>query len=306
MNKLVANGKRMLFKAGFKLKKHSPEILICVGVVGTISSTVMACKATLKAKDVIDEAKIDICEIKEDMDSEFIPEEEKEASKKELAKVYVDTGVQLVKIYAPSVILGTLSLGTVFASNNILRTRNASLSAAYTTLDSVFKKYRNNVKETYGDEVDHNMRYGIREDKIEMTDENGKKKTQKVKHMSKDFDPEDLSLFMAKGTSVEWDDSEEYLMSSLTIKERVLDDMLKSRGYLFVNEVRHELGFDPVAYGQTMGWIFDTKNENLKNEFSLNINWDEPYVQMYYNNAWRRGVVINLEPDGDILSRAFK
>ena len=48
---------RTLHKAGFKLKKHSPEILVAVGVVGTVASVVMACKATLKVNEIVDDAK---------------------------------------------------------------------------------------------------------------------------------------------------------------------------------------------------------------------------------------------------------
>ena len=40
----MANVTRAINKAGFKLKKHSPEILIVAGVVGVVTSAVMACK----------------------------------------------------------------------------------------------------------------------------------------------------------------------------------------------------------------------------------------------------------------------
>ena len=39
-------------KAVFLTKKHSPEILMITGVVGIITSGVMACKATLKVNDI--------------------------------------------------------------------------------------------------------------------------------------------------------------------------------------------------------------------------------------------------------------
>ena len=39
------------------VQKHSPEILAGVGVVGTVASAVMACKATLKLDDILAETK---------------------------------------------------------------------------------------------------------------------------------------------------------------------------------------------------------------------------------------------------------
>ena len=47
----------MFNKVGFQLKKHSPEILVVTGVVGTVVSAVMACKATTKINFVLEETK---------------------------------------------------------------------------------------------------------------------------------------------------------------------------------------------------------------------------------------------------------
>ena len=44
-----------------------------------------------------------------------------EDSKKDLAIIYVQTGINLVKLYGPSVVLGTLSIASILASNNILQ-----------------------------------------------------------------------------------------------------------------------------------------------------------------------------------------
>ena len=57
MNNLVENATRTMHKVGFKLKKHSPEILVVTGVIGTVASAVMACKATTKLSEVMDNAK---------------------------------------------------------------------------------------------------------------------------------------------------------------------------------------------------------------------------------------------------------
>ena len=50
---------RTFHKTSFKLKKHSPEILIVAGIAGTVVSAVLACKATVKATAVLEEAKKD-------------------------------------------------------------------------------------------------------------------------------------------------------------------------------------------------------------------------------------------------------
>ena len=62
MNKLqfMNSISRTFHKAGFKLKKHSPEILVTAGVVGVVASAVMACKATTKVNDILSKTKEDV------------------------------------------------------------------------------------------------------------------------------------------------------------------------------------------------------------------------------------------------------
>ena len=58
-------------KVGFQLKKHSPEILVVAGVVGTVASAVLACKATLKVDKVLDETKEKMDKVHESAEKGF-------------------------------------------------------------------------------------------------------------------------------------------------------------------------------------------------------------------------------------------
>ena len=151
-------------KALFKVKKHSPEILITAGVIGTVASAVMACKATTKLSDILEDSKEQINQVHNFLEDERIPESQysKEDSNKDLAIIYAQTGIKLVKLYAPAVALGALSITGIVASNNILRKRNIALAAAYTTVDKTFKRYRNNVIDRFGEKIDKELRYGIK------------------------------------------------------------------------------------------------------------------------------------------------
>ncbi len=143
-NAIVKSATKYINKAGFALRKHSPEILMAAGVVGTVASTIMACKATTKVSDILEDSKIQVESVHKVLDDESISEEtySEEDSKKDLAIIYVQTGVKLVKLYAPAVTLGVLSIVSMLASNNILRKRNVALAAAYTVVDGAFKEYR--------------------------------------------------------------------------------------------------------------------------------------------------------------------
>ena len=58
--KLPSNVARKVNKVGFKLKKHSPELLVVGGVVGLVTSAVMACKATTKLDTILEKSNSDI------------------------------------------------------------------------------------------------------------------------------------------------------------------------------------------------------------------------------------------------------
>lgn len=53
MNTISRSAHRM----AFKLQKHSPEILVVAGVIGAVASAVMACKATTKLGDILDDSR---------------------------------------------------------------------------------------------------------------------------------------------------------------------------------------------------------------------------------------------------------
>ena len=184
-------------KVSFQMKKHSPEILIVAGVIGTVTSAVIACKATTKVGKIVEETKSDVEEIHNAVEKGVTNAGEKytaDDSKKDLTIVYAQTGVKLVKLYAPSVMLGALSLTSIVASNNILRKRNVALAAAYATVDKGFKDYRSRVIERFGAEVDRELKNNVKAKKVDVIEkdpETGKDK--KVKKQQFVVSPSDIS-----------------------------------------------------------------------------------------------------------------
>ena len=154
--------------------KHSPEILVVTGIVGVVTSAVMACKETRRLDPVLEAHKQNA----EAVHKKYAQNPDERAEKRELTGVYLKTGLGFVKLYGPSVTLGALSITGILASNNILRKRNMALAAAYATIDASFKQYRGRVIERFGEQADKELRLGAHQEKIEVTetDENGKEK----------------------------------------------------------------------------------------------------------------------------------
>ena len=269
-NALVEKASRTFCKAGLKLKKHSPEILVVGGVVGLVTSGVMACKATTKLSAILDDSKeqielFDKVAANPEMVNEEYTVEDAEKDKK---IVKVQTAVKVAKLYAPAVAIGMVSIGAIFASNNIMRKRNVALGAAYATVDRAFKDYRNRVVDRFGEELDKELRYNLKTKEVKETveDENGKKKTVKrnIKYMDSPM-PSEFAVIYDDGCAG-WTKDPEDNKFFLIQQQRYANERLKRRGYLSLNEVYELLGFPSTKAGQVVGWLYDCKDPNYKGD----------------------------------------
>lgn len=249
-------------KTVMKLKKHSPEILVMAGIAGTVVSAVLACKATTKVAEILDETKGTLDTIHEGMETGAINGQEytTEDSKKDTVVVYAQTGMKLAKLYAPAIILGTLSITSILASNNILRKRNVALGAAYAAIDKSFKEYRGRVIERFGEQVDTELKYGIKAKKfeeIEVDPETGKEK--KVKKTVMVADPNlqsDYAVYF-DSKSRNYETNPDYNRMFLKAQQAFANDKLQTRGHLFLNEVLDDLDLPRTPAGQIVGWTKD-------------------------------------------------
>ena len=269
-NAIVEKTSRTLCKAGLKLKKHSPEILVVGGVVGLVASGVMACKATTKLSAILDDSKeqIELFD-KVAANPEMVKEEYTvEDAEKDKKIVRVQTAVKVAKLYAPSIAVGVVSIGAIFASNNIMRKRNVALGAAYATVDRAFKDYRNRVVDRFGEELDKELRYNLKTKEVKETveDENGKKKTVKrnIKYMDSAM-PSEFAVIYDDGCTG-WTKDPEDNKFFLIQQQRYANERLKRRGYLSLNEVYELLGFPSTKAGQVVGWLYDCKDPNYKGD----------------------------------------
>ena len=246
-------------KAVMKLKKHSPEILVVAGIAGTVVSAVLACKATTKVAEILDETKGTLDTIHEGMETGAINGQEytNEDGKKDTVVVYAQTGMKLAKLYGPAIILGTLSVTSILASNNILRKRNVALGAAYAAIDKSFKEYRGRVIERFGEQVDTELKYGIKAKKfeeIEVDPETGKEK--KVKKTVMVADPNlqsDYAVYF-DSKSRNYETNPDYNRMFLKAQQAFANDKLQTRGHLFLNEVLDDLDLPRTRAGQSVGW----------------------------------------------------
>lgn len=303
------NFSRTFHRAVLQLKKHSPEILMAVGVSGTVVSAVMACKATLKVNTILEETKtqvdgihrvLETPELQEAYKNEYGEEYTKEQSKKDLAITYAQSGIKFVKLYGPSIVLGAASIGCILASGNIMHKRNAALTAAYAAVDRSFKEYRDRVIDRFGNDLDRELRYNIKTERIEekVKDEKGEEKT--VTKTVQTVDPNGIpvySKFFCEGCKG-WDKDPEFNLVYLRNVQRWANERLTRVGHLFLNEVYDALGIDRTREGQEIGWVYDEGNNDLHNFVDFGIYDQDNERKRAFVNGYERNILLDFNVDG--------
>ena len=287
-------------KAQLTVRKHSPEILMVAGVIGTVAGAVMACKETLELEDVLDECKQE----KMDLEEQYAMCEEysEDALKKDQVKLTIKQVAKIVKLYAPSVIMEATSIGVIFASNDIMRKRNASMAAAYATLNSMYKRYRQNVIESYGEEVDKDMRFGVKHEKVTEIDEDGNKV--KIDARIVDLDNtalaiSDYSRFFQAGCKGFDANNGRYNFLYLKGLQAMFNNQLIADGYVMLNDVYRELGFDTIPEGWSIGWVYDEENPIGDNYIDFGL-YEARNKNQRAANGWEPVILMDFNVDGNL------
>lgn len=267
-------------------QKNAPTLLFGAGVIGMIGSTVLACRATMKVEAVLDEHKMNLDATK----SPDYPEGER---KKDVALIYTRSIIGIGREYAPAIVLGAASIGMLTKSHNILQQRNAALTAAYVAVDEAFKRYRGRVREKYGEEQDRDFLYSFEE--VELLDERGRLKT--VKRV----DPDAPSMYARfyDQYSTNWDKNPEYNLAFLRAQQNWVNDLLKSRGHVFLNEVYSELGLPHTKAGAAVGWVVSDEGDNYI-DFGI---WDGTDKARDFVNGREGSILLDFNVDGIIWDK---
>lgn len=297
MKKLPEGLTRALGSVNFTLRKHAPEIFTGLGIVGGIGATVLACKATRKVDGIINERNRVLSNITVCLEDETVDYNQADA-KKDLQITNAQTAVQFLKIYAPAVSLGALSIISILYGHRILRKRNAALGAAYIAMERGFKNYRKNVVERFGEEVDKELKYGIKAEKIKEKDEKGKEVEKTVYTIN--GEPKSISPYARffEESSDQWKKDSEYNLMFLRKQQDYANDVLRCKGYLFLNDVYAMLGIPKTQAGQIVGWKKDNPNGDGYVDFGIYDVTDER--KRAFVNGFERNILLDFNVDGVI------
>lgn len=308
MNKEIIkkNVSTTLSRAGLKLKKYSPEIMVFAGVAGAVASTVLACKATRKIDTIIEPVKQDIKKIHDVHDGLIDLPEDQEYSDKDyktdLVKTYASAGVKFVKLYAPAASIGIVSIASILGGYNVMRKRYVASVAAYTAVNESFRGYRNRVTERFGKDVDRELLYDIKAKKLDGTIQDGEQESginKKAKYADADVQRSEFARFF-NSDSRSWEKSFEYNMLFLKAQQNLANDILKSRGHLFLNEVYDMLDIPHSSIGQAVGWVVNNETGDGFVDFGLPTD-EEVYLERIAADGekkYARAIPLDFNVDG--------
>ena len=318
-DEIMATVTRTASKYGYKLKKASPTIMIVGAAIGGVTATVLACKATIKAQDILKEHNAAVESIhaaKDQIENGELQLEEGESYtekefKKDITTAYIQTGLKLAKVYAPAVGLGAASLGCMFGSHHIMSKRNASLTAAYIALDQAFNEYKTRVGDRFGSRVQEELEHNIKAVEIESKNTNEQGVEEAIKEYT-DVAMAHTSPYTCifDETVDTWQPDNMLNRNYLFLMEQAANKRLRTQGHLFLNDVLSSIGTHggvtmKTPEGQIVGWIYDPNDPTRQNHVDFGVT---SYVEgndalNSFISGGERSVMLRFNCDGPIIDK---
>lgn len=261
--------------------KNSPHIMFGLGLAGVVTSTVLACRATLKVEKTFDEMRDNIESAKQTEDS------------RDVAYAYLRNTARFAKEYAPALIVGGVSVALLTGSHIQLTRRNTNLTVAYAALHRAYGEYRGRVREEIGEERELDLYHGITLEE-EKNGKGGKLAKRKV------IDPNKLSPYakIFDEANPNWRPNAEFNRLFIQCQQNYMNQRLQAYGYVFLNEVYEALGIEKSRQGQVVGWVLNSDDGDSFIDFHLFEAHQADFV-----NGQEPSIILDFNVDGPILAQ---
>jgi hypothetical protein len=294
---------RKVAQQGLLASEKSPKILFVAGVAGMVGSTVLACRATLKLEETLETVEADHQKARDVHALVNTPDYVGDATytdqemRKDITIITVRGIGNVAKLYAPAVLLGAASIACLTKSHSLLQDRNLALTAAYAAVDTAFNNYRARVIERYGEDEDRLLRY--ENEVVDVVDD----ETGKIASVTKATGApgSTYARFYDEDSSRNWSPDPDINLLFLRQVQNYMNDRLKSRGHVFLNEVYGELGLSHTTPGSVVGWRWNKDSGDDFIDFGI---WDgtSETVNDFFNG--REGaILLDFNVDGVIYDK---
>lgn len=292
-------------RTGLKLRKVSPELMLAGGIIAGVGAVVTACIATKKVIEnkTLEKAHEDLDNIQMGQTENAENIQDPKVKRKESFRVYRHLIFEMVKAYGLPAFLLLLSIGLILGSHGILKKRYVSTTLAYKALDEAFKDYRKRVKDAVGEDKELHFFNGTEESgEVTKIDENGVAQTTKdVKKVhQKKYTPYEFD-WNARTAPGNWEANSDYNRSFLQSIQNYANDLLNSRGHIFLNEVLDGIGLKRTRAGAVVGWLKGSGGDDYV-DFGLTEYFTDEYSDAH-DDRYMNNLHLNFNCDGVIWNK---
>lgn len=279
---------RSVGKSILKSKKNSPHIFFVGGVVGVIGSGILACRATLKLEETLDDIRSDVDAVKRIKSGDL--GDSKKETYQYAAYVTLKSTASIGRLYLPSIVLGGISIAALTGSHVQLTRRNAALSTTLAVVTKAYEEYRVRVQKEIGKDRELEVYHGIEEKEIDV---NGKKKI--IKTATKNSLSPYARFF--DDFSSAWQKNAEMNRIFLECQQNYFNHILTVRGHVFLNEVYDAIGLERSQAGQVVGWVIHGEGDNYI-DFGLYDAHNAAFI-----NGLERVALLDFNVDGVVYDK---
>jgi hypothetical protein len=282
---------RTLGTVGLKLSEKSPHIMFGVGLVGVGAAAVLACRATLRLEETVDDIREDVDAVKEMGYKRVGRVNADQERAKDMVYVAGRSVIRIGQLYGPSLLVGGASVGLLIGGHYKLAKRNAALTTTLAAVTQAYAAYRERVRDVIGRDRELEIYHGVRE--IEVPTADGRLEIKKIS------DPTQMSLYakLFDQNSKMWEPHPETNRLTLRGIQEGCNIDLRARGYLFLNDVYRRLGLPETTAGQIVGWQWNSKSGDNFVDFG----YDGPHNEAFFNDDINE-VWLDFNVDGPIHS----
>lgn len=290
--KVLETIRRTVGKTKLTVIRKSPEITLGLGIVTSVAAVTYTVWATIKAVETYN----DTIEKLEQAERVLDNEEEKEDA---IEKIKMHRTLEWVKLYAPAIALETASILFTVKSHKIMKGRNAALVMSVAAATKELNDYRQRVRDAIGVEQEKNIFDDASTFTVTHMHEDGTSEEEVIK---KNNHGSQYAAFFDASSTV-WENDTVYNLSFLKTKLMVLNNELRIKGHIFLNDVYRALGLPETKAGQYVGWVTASTvgdgvikftnvstGENIEDIDDL----DDPTVLLDFNVD---GDIINILPE---------
>lgn len=260
MEKMKTSFKTLISNAGKSIERHSPQILLGVGIVGIGTSIVLAVKATPKAMELIEQKK-----------------EEEQVEK----LTAVETVKTTWKCYIPTAVTTVCTIMCLVKSNSEHTKRTAALATAYEFSRTALEQYKDKVVKVVGEKKAEEVKKEVAKEKVE--------------EVAKQNGP---NIVIMDNNDVCCIDSLSGQIFSSNIDkikkaENEINYTLLNESYTSLNTFYSLIGADSTRLGSELGWNIDFGKLEISYTTQISEN-GKPCIVIEYNilpryEYWKMG-----------------